>query len=79
MGVIRFDDKRNEIAISIPKEYQEIAKETQEENNLHIDEIYRRWIINGIVHEDIHWVIRSEIGKNIDEVNEITNEIEPYR
>lgn len=59
LGVDKFESSNNEIKISIPIEYQDKAQSMSESIGVEKEQIYERWIVRGIAHEDMHWICHS--------------------
>jgi len=78
IGVTRLDKENNAIEISIPKEHRDLTDEITKKTGFQKDEIYKRWIINAIIHEDVHWVCHK-LDVDCYEINNITSYIEKYR
>jgi len=80
-GVNMYDYYDNEILISIPREYWKMAGEIKKESCFDIEETYKMWTINGLIHEELHWIL-YELGFCMNAVDEavhyIMDDIVPY-
>jgi len=74
-GVDRYRSEQNTIDISIPIEYR---KKVERFRPVVTDTVYMMWIVNGIVHEDMHWVLNRTGIEEQDSVHLYSELIEPY-
>lgn len=79
-GVNRLNHRDALLEISIPEKYRRLAKTIEEEKDIDCEEVYRRWMVNAIVHEDIHYILEKlGVDGHNDRVSNIAEMIDIYK